>query len=222
MKKIGLALAFAAAAFTSTASQAEVIATYDLYKASGTSTPVGSTAAGYTASALTRSASLAGSAFDQHFYFSNWSTVVDPSKYLSLTINRAAAYQLGLMTFSVETANVASSAVYVRSSKDNFSSNLDSFSWTSPSTDVTNGDFDLSVLGNLTGATELRFYFIGSSTSAVTGFANHEAGGSGGGLADVGRDIVINGSNAVPEPSILALLGLGFAGFVASRRKKSA
>ena len=224
MKKIALATVFAATAFISGASNAAVIATYDLYKATGSTTPVASTATGYTATALTRSAALTGTAFDQHFYFSGWNSTVDLTKYFSLTINRTAAYTLGLMTFSVESVSGTTTplSVFVRSNKDNFASNLDSFSWTSPSSDVTNGDLDLGGLGNLTGSTELRFYFTSPSATNALGFANHEAGGSGGGSADVGRDIVINGANAVPEPSVLALLGLGFAGFLAGRRKKMA
>lgn len=221
MKKLGLALALAAS-FLSTSANAEVIATYDLYKASGTATPVESTAAGFTATALTRSAGLSGSAFNQHFYFYNWGTALDTAKYLSLSIGRATPYQLGLMTFSVESSDTRLSTVFVRSSKDNFASNVDSFTWGGAgNADVNNADFDLGVLSNLVGSTELRFYFTALSSSIYVGFANHQAGGTGGGLQDIGRDIAINGSAVVPEPSMFALLGLGIAGLAASRRKKA-
>lgn len=221
MKKLGLVIALALG-FASAGASAEVIATYDLHKASGTTTPVESTATGFTATALTRSAALTGSAFDQHFYFNGWDTTLNTAKYLTLTIGHAGSYQLGLMTFSVESTDTPSSTVYVRSSKDNFAANVDSFTWASQSTDVTNGDFDFSGLGNLAGSTELRFYFTAANSSIFNGFANHQVGGAGGGAPDVGRDIAINGAAVIPEPSVFGLLGLGLAGLVVARRKKAA
>lgn len=211
----------AAVSFVAAADAAPTIATYDLAPYNGDGTlEATSVAAGYSAGAITRVGSLAGS-FSNHYYFSGWGTSVDPNKYFSVTLGNASAFTLDKMLFSVESTTSTTATMFVRSSLDSFGSNIDSFMWGDVGGTVTNGDFDLAGLGVIGGSVELRFYIATSAASnAAFGFANHELGGSGGGLPDTGRDISFTGSTAaVPEPGTLALVGLALAGAGALRRK---
>lgn len=199
---------------------AALLATYDLDAAAGATLPLASSAPGFTFSSATFNGVSAGG-FSNHFYASNWDPTLNTAKYVSLTVSNAASYSLSTMTFSVEyAAQGIPGTVFVRSSVDGFASDVDSFSWANPGSEVTDGDFDLSGLGVLSGLTELRFYFSAASTGHSVGFANHEPPGAGNGLPDVGRDIQING-NLIPEPASLALIGLGLAAAGAVRRRKA-
>ena len=201
---------------------AALLATYDLDAAAASTLPVASSAPGFAFSAAS-GVGATGGGFSNHFYFTNWDGAVNAAKYVSLTVSNAAAYTLSTMTFSVEYAQSGfAGTVYARSSLDGFASDVDSFAWANPASDVTDGDFDLSGLGVLNGLTELRFYFAAASTGHSVGFANHQPPGAGGGFPDVGRDIQINGNLAVPEPGSLALIGIGLAVACAVRRRKAA
>ena len=198
---------------------AAVLGVYDLGGASGTTLPISSSGPGFTFSSM-NAVGVTGAAFSNHFYFAGWGAVQDAGKYLGLTMSSAQAYDLTSMTFSVESTSPAAATVQVRSSVDAFSSIIDSFSWgPSAGTPVTDGTLDLSSIGQVSGALDLRFYFIGDTASH--GFANHACPGAGCGLADVGRQITING-NVVSLPGTLALagLGLGLIGLRGRRARK--
>ena len=58
-------------------------------------------------------------------------------------------------------------------------------------------------------------------SSIRAGFANHEPGGAGGGLADVGQDLIFTGTViGVPEPTT-ASLGLLSLGMLVLRRRRA-
>lgn len=208
-----VALSLAAAAHA-----APTIASYDLAPYNGDGTlEATAVASGYSAGAITRVGALSGS-FSNHYYFSGWGTAVDLTKYFSVTLSNTSAFTLDKMFFSAESTTSSPATVYVRSSIDGYASNIDSFTWGDPSALVTDGDFDLSGLGVIAGSVNLRFYIAASNANGQYGFANHQVGGTGGGLADTGRDISFTG-NTVPEPGTLALVGLALAGAGALRRK---
>lgn len=213
-------------ALTSSLAQAgPTIATYDLAPYTGDGTlEATSVAAGYTASAFTPSATLTNQSFDNHFYFTGWSPALDPASYLTMTLSGASPFNLEKMLFSVESTVSTASTVTVRSSQDGFASNVDSFTWSSFDTLVTDGEFDLGALGVVDGSITLRFYFTAIGPQLILGFANHEPPGSGAGLPDVGRDISFSVADAqqVPEPSGVLLVGLGLVGVGVVRRKWAA
>ena len=204
-----------ASAMAAPAANALTIATYDLANALTLTLPVTTVAPGFTASNMTATG-VSGGAFANHFYFNGWNASPSLTKYFTITLSNPSPYSLTQMTFSAESTGTASASVQVRSSHDSFASMVDSFTWASPGTSVTNGTFNLSAIGPVTGSLTLRFHFSG--TSDTFGFANHECPNAGCGGADVGRDVVIEG-NLVPEPSTAALAGLGLAVLGMRRRR---
>lgn len=172
---------------------------------------------GFSSSAMSM-VGLPSPGFSNHFYTEGWSAGLDPAKYFTVTLSSASDFTLDKMLFSVESTGSASATVAVRSDLDAFSSDIDTFTWASSA--VTNGEFDLASLGVLTAPIEMRFYFQGVSSNRL-GFANHEVGGTGGGLSDVGRDIRFTG-NAVSEPATLALMSAVLLCLVAGRWRRTA
>jgi PEP-CTERM motif len=210
----------ATSALVCATSQAAPIATYDLAPYNGDTTlEATSVSAGFNASAIS-AVGVTGGSFSNHFYFSGWGAALDTSKYFSVTIGSSSGdFFLDRMLFSAESTSTVPATAVVRSSLDGYTSDIDSFTWGDPQATVTNGDFDLSGLGQLSSPVNLRIYF--STTAGNVGFANHQLGGTGGGLADTGRDITFEGRQ-VPEPhsmALLALAGLGVAGTTRLRKK---
>lgn len=195
---------------------APTVLTYDLapYNGDGTLEKTFS-APGFSSSSMSI-VGLPNGTFSNHFYTSGWSAGVDLGKYFTVTLSATAPFTLDKMLFSVESTSSASATVAVRSNLNGFATDIDSFTWASASTDVTNGDFDLASLGLLSAPLELRFYFQG--VGPALGFANHETGGTGGGLPDTGRDISFT-ANTVPEPGSIALISAALLGVAASGRR---
>lgn len=224
-KLLGILLGWAACVY-GTNSHAQ-IAVYDLVDASGTELPLSSSTAPFTFSSMT-AVGLSSVAFSNHFYFSDWEASVNPGKYLTLTVNNPQGYTLNNMTFSVESSGSAEATISVRSSQDSFTADIDAFTW-GPTGDVTNGSFDLSSVGQVSGPLELRFYVVTTDNGSSFGFANHEAGGAGAGSDDIGRDIEIFGTMevvAVPVMPIqlllLSILVIGAIGSVAQYWRRHA
>lgn len=218
-----LSLVACSTAFTT--ASAATLATYDLRFSSGSSMPTATVAPGFSVSPMT-AVGVNGSAFDNHFYFSGWDTTLNPGKYLSLTVNHAGPYRLSDLSFSTESTAFAPSTVIVRSSRNGFSADIASFTW--PNDLVTDGTLNLAPIGPINGTVELRFYFLTAAPNVAAGFANHETGGAGAGLPDIGRDITLTGQSgataSVPTLSewslILMSSILAMFGIARMRRKR--
>lgn len=128
---------------------APTVLTYDLapYNGDGTLEKTFS-APGFSSSSMSI-VGLPNGTFSNHFYTSGWSAGVDLGKYFTVTLSATAPFTLDKMLFSVESTSSASATVAVRSNLNGFATDIDSFTWASASTDVTNGDFDLASLGVL-------------------------------------------------------------------------
>lgn len=149
-------------------------------------------AAGIGVSPLTAVGGLIGTPFSNHFYLNNWGTTLDTSKYYETTLDAGdSLVDLATVSFSVENAGASASTWVLRSSADGFTSDLATGTVTTQN--VTNFTADLSGLADVSDAITFRWYFI-TPNGGTTGLANHEPGGSGGGLSDAGQDVRFTGS----------------------------
>lgn len=137
--------------------------------------------------------------------------------YIEFAITPSFGYKFTLtnLVFSWEHSSTGPSSLTARSSVDNYSSDLGTFTNTSTSL-TTNNSITLSALSNISTAITIRLYGYGAT------------GTTGAGGFDTSSNTVnvqLNGTvTAVPEPSTYAaLLGLGtFAAMMLWRRKRHA
>lgn len=203
--------------------KAIMIATYDLQPASGTSLAASAVTAGFSATNLTlNNPQNTTTAFSNHFYHNGWDTIFNAGKYYEMTLSSASLFTLDTMgaSFSLEELGGAPSTYWLRSSLDGFSSDLGTGQFSGGQ--VTDFSVDLTALGVISSPITFRWYMTADNLSERAGFANHELPGTGGGLPDVGQDLIFSGSFAsVPEPGVLALLSLGLLGIGGIRKYKS-
>lgn len=199
-----------------------LIAEYDL--SSGTGGSAGTTkaattvASGFSASSLTltNADNNVGGLSSNHFYHNGWDTTLNLAKYYEATISSANAFKFSNVLFSLEEMNGSASTYWLRSSLDGFASDIATGGFSGGL--VTTFDVDLSNLGTIAAPISFRWYMTASNLSERAGFANHEPGGLGGNLSDIGVDLQFH---KVPVPATLVLFGIGLIGLGLGRRKKA-
>ena len=155
----------------------------------------------------------------------NWATPSLPdltNKYLSFGFEVDPLYyaELSMISFRGESNNEGPRDFAIRSSLDNFGSNLHTFQTLGdggPNLHVANVSFDASVLGPVMGEVEFRIYqtSLNSPTASTTSAGWFRIRGPGGGSGfSVGGDIT-----AIPEPgSLMVLGGLSLVALLRRRR----
>ena len=197
--------------------------TYDYANATtSTSLAASGVAAGFTASALTlTNAANTATSFDNHFYHNGWSTTFNLAKYYQNVINSASPFQMGVVSFSVESVTTAATSVQLAYSLDGFATaGTVVGTSTIPNDVVANFSYNLASLGTLTGPVTFRWYFTAPNTGTTVGFANHQCPGSGCGLTDVGGDLIFN-VQVVPEPATWAMMIAGFGLIGGAMRRRA-
>jgi hypothetical protein len=152
--------------------------------------------------------------------------VVDLGKYIQFTLTADAGATLNMtsINFGVGRSAAGPRQWQWRSSVDDFGSILSNYSSLNASLSesggvVTNPDANSNWAGNVLDLSDASFQGLSSVTLRLYGY-NSEAGGGTGGLAGV---TTFDGAMVVPEPStyaLLALAGLGLAGYAARRRQR--
>ena len=183
-----------------------------------TSIPPSSVDPSITASLLAATPTINPNTFGNHFYFFNWNSTVNLTKYYQNTLSVAAGKTLYLddVSYSVE-ATTPPATFQVRSSLDGYTSIIDSFATNGAV--ITNRTSILTGLGPITGAVTFRFYATSASTVGRMGFANHLPGGTGQGIEIPGKSILFSG-RVVPEPLSAGLLSLGILMAAAQRPRR--
>lgn len=185
--------------------QATLIAEYDLVPVTASSSLAPSYVdSGYSITTLDlNNAANTYTSFSNHFYSTGWDLTLNAGKYFETTLSSSNAFVLTSIDFSMENKG-AISTYWLRSSQDGFTSDLSTGDFLLG--DVTDFSAGLTSLGTILSPLTLRWY-IGSDS--VAGFANHEPGGAGAGLPDIGQDLSFHGNFvSIPEPSVMGLMGV--------------
>lgn len=136
----------------------------------------------------------------------NWSTPFDATDYYEFNAIADDGYIFDVtnVTLNIRRSSTGPSNFVIRSSADNFTSDLDTF------VAVANGGYVAPV--SVSAQTNVTFRLYGYDASGAAGSMN---------LGGAGNDLVIQGTiSVVPEPGTLAILSLGFLSLYGIRRRR--
>ncbi|HMP75595.1 MAG TPA: PEP-CTERM sorting domain-containing protein [Kiritimatiellia bacterium] len=136
----------------------------------------------------------------------NWSTTFDTTDYYEFNAIADDGYIFDVtnITLNIRRSGTGPSNFVIRSSADNFTSDLDAF------VAVANGAYASPI--TLSAQTNVTFRLYGYDASGAAGSMN---------LGGTGNDLVIQGTiSVVPEPGTLAILSLGFLSLYGIRRRR--
>lgn len=201
-------------------SDASTLGIYDFQAASGTTLAATSVAAGFSFSDLVLvNSDNTVAAFSNHFYHTGWDSSLNSGKYYETTVSTTGSFEFTSIDFSMENTGSGSGQWELRTSLDGFSSGIASGTFS-------NGlvtDFGISggLLGTISNSVTLRWLVASQQAGQRAGFATHLPGGLGGGLADVGQNLVFSGNavTPIPLPAGLPLLISGLFGIFLLRRR---
>ena len=162
-------------------------------------------AANMTVSGIGRGAGITGTNSNNRYNANSWNTpAFDNTAFFTFTLTPNPTYKLSLTSFvyTGQASGTGPTSFSFRSSADGFATGVGV-----PTAAGTTISLSAPAYQGLTTLIEFRLYGFGASAAGGTYSVN---------------DFTFNGSVDLPEPSSLALIGLGLAGMAAAYRRRKA